>query len=198
MDSDSIRPSACCKSGESFPPAFFVSSAYPRIAAKGVRSSCEASATNRRIFSSLSNRDLKASSTWSSIRFNAAPTCPTSLSSVAYFGGTLSPRRTSPLSSGCLVTADAVSRIRSNGLSAKRTSHAPIVAPKAITRLTTTIMMRLSRARALRMSLSGKPTTICAPSIWATGSARYSPRPSIRFTNTGLPRSQSMERKPPT
>lgn len=51
----------------------------PRIPASGVRSSCEASATNRRIRASDSARAAKAASIWVSMPLSAMESRPTSV-----------------------------------------------------------------------------------------------------------------------
>ena len=60
------------------------SSAYPRIDVRGVRSSCEASARNRRSRSSDALRSANATSICASIAFSATPSCPTSVRSSSW------------------------------------------------------------------------------------------------------------------
>ena len=76
------------------------SSAYPRIAASGVRSSWLASATNWRTFISLACRAASALSTWPSMWFSAEPTWPTSVRGSVSAAGTRTGSATSPWSSG--------------------------------------------------------------------------------------------------
>ena len=59
------------------------SSAYPRIDVIGVRSSCEASPTNRRRRSSEARRSSNAASIWVSIALSEVPSLPISVSSSA-------------------------------------------------------------------------------------------------------------------
>ena len=55
------------------------SSAYARTAASGVRSSCDASATNLRSLRSEASRALNDPSICASIAFSASPSRPTSV-----------------------------------------------------------------------------------------------------------------------
>ena len=83
LDSSSIRRMASAVSASSRVAPIRNSSAYPRIDASGVRSSCEASARNCRSRSSLALRWAKACSRRSSIAFSASPSRPTSVREVA-------------------------------------------------------------------------------------------------------------------
>ena len=88
------------------------SSAYPRIEASGVRSSCDASARKRRRRSSLAWRSAKACSRRPSIALSAIPSRPTSVFGVAG----LTRRDRSPPA-----IAPAVSPMRSSGRRPMRT-----------------------------------------------------------------------------
>ena len=68
----------------------------PAMVASGVRSSCEASATNWRTCCSLRCRASSDDSTWASSAFRAAPTWPTSVRSSVRCSGTRSVRSISP------------------------------------------------------------------------------------------------------
>ena len=132
-----MRRIECSVSGAS--SARRLSSAYPRIAARGVRSSWLASAMNCRSRISLSWRASSAPPTLSSIWLSAVATCPTSVRGST--SRTRSTSSTSPRSSGSALTVAAVSATRSSGRSSRRTSTAPATpAPTSATPITITSM----------------------------------------------------------
>ncbi len=92
------------------------SSPYPRIVASGVRSSCEASATNRRIRASEAVRTPNACSICVSIPFSAALRRPTSVCSDAC--GTRCDRSPAAM-------AAAVTSISRRGRNDRRTAQVP-------------------------------------------------------------------------
>ena len=124
--SDSTRRIACATSGGTASDTRRVSSAYPRIAANGVRSSWLASATKCRTRVSLACRAASASATWPSIRLSAAPTCPTSVRGSVSTAGTRTDSATSPRSSGSSATRLAVAATRRSGRRLRPMTVAPI------------------------------------------------------------------------
>ena len=93
------------------------------MAARGVRSSWLASAANRRSRASLAARRRSAVSTWPSIRLNASPTWPVSVSGSV--SGTPAGSDTSPDSRGSSATCEAVVATRRSGRSENRTQRVP-------------------------------------------------------------------------
>jgi hypothetical protein len=93
------------------------------MADSGVRSSCDASAANRRSRASLAARLRSAVCTWPSIRLNASPTWPVSVAGSV--SGTPGGSDTSPDSRGRSATCDAVAATRRSGRSEKRTQRVP-------------------------------------------------------------------------
>jgi len=94
------------------------------MAASGVRSSWLASAANRRSRVSLAARCRSAVSTWPSMRLNASPTWPVSVSGSV--SGTPAGSDTTPDSSGSSATCEAVAATRRSGRSENRTQNMPI------------------------------------------------------------------------
>ena len=157
------------------------SSAYPRIDVSGVRSSCDASATNRRRRSSERRRCSKAASIRASIVLRAIPSRPTSVRSSA--GSTRRVRSPAAM-------ASAVLPIPSSGCMPTRTSHkaspATMRSTIALTRNSTPI-----RCRSVS-SVSGIATTIvpvagCPFCVNCTSlaSTRYRVEPSSDRTVMG-------------
>ena len=153
-DSDSTRLSACVTSSGTGPRCRRASSAYPRMAASGVRSSWLASAANRRSRVSLAARRARADSTCWSIRLNAAPTWPTSVRGSS--SGTRADRLMS-VSSGSSVTMVAVAATRRSGRSDSRTSTTPEPATSRTTTANTTASAISTLRRVSSTVRSGRP-----------------------------------------
>ena len=79
FDSDSMRPIAVATASSLGRAPWRYSSEYPRILTSGVRSSCEASPTNRRIFASDFACALNELSICASIVFSEIARLPISL-----------------------------------------------------------------------------------------------------------------------
>src|SRR6478752_6937315 len=143
------------------------------MAARGVRSSWLASATNWRSCISLSCRASKAAPTWSSMWLSAAPTWPTSVAGSA--SGTRSASSTSPRSNGRAVTRRAVVATRSSGSSSRRTSTAPIT-PATASVIAATSSSVVTRLVTVWLSwASGRPVIWTEPSRRVAATTRYWP-----------------------
>ncbi len=134
--SASIRAIDFSRSSGRVPAPRRNSSAYPLIDVKGVRNSCDASATNRRRRSSDARRSSNAASMWVSIALSASPRRPTSVRSSAGETRWLrSPAAIDP----------AVSPMPLSGFSPSRTNHSARAAVVARTAIPTATSMRSSR-----------------------------------------------------
>jgi hypothetical protein len=136
------------------------------MADSGVRSSCEASAANRRSRASLASRRPRARSTWYSIRLNAAPTRPTSV--LGSLSGTPAGSVTSPESSGSSATRAAVTATRRSGRSDNRTSTVPSTPASTSTHRKTISSAAATWPSVCSTVLSGRPVTRTSPSCPAT------------------------------
>ena len=104
-------------------------------------------------------------STWSSIRFSAAPTWPTSVRGSVSSGGTRSASRTSPLDSGSSATRVAVAATRCSGRSVRRITRTP--ASAAATRASSADdqpRRRPAGSSVVAAPASGSPVTSTSPS----------------------------------
>ena len=119
-----MRPKSPATSSGSLTAPWRYSSAYPRTVASGVRSSCEASATNWRMRSSLASRTANDCSIWASIALSERDSEATSSRVVG--SGTRCVRSPAAM-------AAAVSSIRVSGRKARRTAYQPIPSAAAST-----------------------------------------------------------------
>ena len=146
--------------------------AYPAMVVSGVRSSCDASATNLRTRCSLACRCSSELSTWPSRVLRAAPTCPTSVRPSARCAGTRVRRSISPLPSCCAATASAVAATCRSGRSCRRTISQP-VSPASSTPRPVRPSPEKAMLRTVRVtSPVGRPTSSTAPSGPVAASTR--------------------------
>ena len=127
------------------------------MAASGLRSSWEASATNWRTFVSLACRAASASSTLLSMWLNACPTRPTSDVGSASSGGTRTASATSPRSSGSCETCWAVAATRFSGRRLRRTTVREATTAPPMARPVSTVSRPMSWASWWSTSLQRDP-----------------------------------------
>ena len=170
-DWESIRPRERCPSSVRS-SVHFSRSEYPRIAASGVRSSWEASATNSRTRSSERCRPLSAESTFSSIRFSACPTAPTSVLGRASAGATRVSGGSWPAPRSSWETSVATAETRSSGFMVRRIAQEPSspASTRAAALTPTVISSRVVRVRS--MSAVGSPVMTVCPLASFSASAR--------------------------
>ena len=164
-DSSSIRRIATARSSGRWSAPRRNNSAYPRIDVSGVRSSCDASDTNRRNRSSERCRSANASSRRSSIVLIDPPSRPTSVRSVA--SGT---RR--PISPDAI--AAAVCSIRPSGRSPMPASHHANTLSTTRTAAATVSSATTSRRSVSCTGSSGSATTSVPPRGSDSARTRYS------------------------
>ena len=148
------------------------------MAASGLRSSCDASATKRRSFTSDSSRAVSAPSTRSSISLNAVDSRVTSLSS-GMSGASTRGTSTAPLSSSSLVTSSAVFVSATSGFTARATTSRVTIDTTMTATKATLPAKEPSQNRDRLMSLIGSPTNT-RPCERSRASTRYSPRSPSR------------------
>nr|RZI36526.1 hypothetical protein BJQ95_01087 [Cryobacterium sp. SO1] len=165
LASDSMRASEYSVISGSSALSWRVSSAYPWMAASGVRNSWEASVTNRRIRRSVAARTLSAVSTWSSSWLRASPTMPASVRGSVSAAATRVEMPWSPTSSGSAVTSTAVSTTRASGRSARRTTRIVPTTVPASASTAKIAMPRPWRSSAISAASSGTPATSSSPSL---------------------------------
>ena len=135
------------------------SSEKPRMEASGVRSSWLASATKRRIRSSLRWRASSDSPTWSSSVLRAWPTRPISVCSSVSSSGTRSVMETAPSDSGRAATRVAVSATARSGFRPARITNAIAAASSRSPPAVTSAMVVSVSPIVLRTSETGRPAS---------------------------------------
>ena len=150
------------------------------MADSGVRSSCEASAANRRSRASLAARRRSAVCTWPSIRLKARPTWPVSVAGSV--SGTPAGSSTSSESSGSSATCDAVAATRRSGRSENLTQRVPPAPASSSTAPKTAASASATRRSVSCRVDSGRPvmkTALLAPGP-LTAVSRNVPPASVR------------------